>query len=195
MRFCNKPHCFGAGHGGCERQRFLIRPGPFLRGATRHVANICLRLQRQRTLSGKPVANALGASVVGGGRQAEIAELGTQLTQELGRFRQRLDRIKGVVQKALCSRRRHELGDTLSPMAGACYGPHDVGPKTAFPPNDLSKELERQPVCGRRGFEQLANGWWVGCWNGAGIRRRRFLAGEPWRRWVFCPTFRFAWTV
>ena len=74
-------------------------------------------------------------------------------------------------------------------------GPDDVGPKAALPPNDLSKELERQAVWGRRGFEHLANGWWVVCWSGAVVRWRRFLAGVRWKRWVFGPMFRFAWTV
>src|SRR5262245_4561468 len=95
---------------------FLIRPSPFLNGATRHVANIYLRLRRQRPLSRQPVTDALGASVVGGGCQSKIAKSGPQLAHELGRFREGLDRIERIVQMALRSRHRHELSDTLRPL-------------------------------------------------------------------------------
>jgi hypothetical protein len=36
-------------------------------------------------------------------------------------------------------------------MTGTRYRPNGVRPKAAFLPNDLSKELERQAVCDRRG--------------------------------------------
>ena len=85
------------------------------------------------------------------------------------------------MQKALRSRHRHELSDTLRPLTGTRYRPNGVRPKAAFLPNDSSKELERQVVCGRRGFDHLANGQRVGCCGGTIVRRRRFLA-DAWRQ-------------
>src|SRR5205085_7865489 len=59
-----------------------------------HAANVSERLRWQRAFSTKPVLHALGTGVVGGGRAPEIAELGAQLAQKLGRFRQRPGRIE-----------------------------------------------------------------------------------------------------
>src|SRR5499426_4488848 len=67
-----------------------VRPLPLLGGVTGHAANVSERLRWQRAFSTEPVLHALGTGVVGGGCEPEIAKLGAQLAQKLGRLRQRL---------------------------------------------------------------------------------------------------------
>ena len=54
--------------------------------------------------------------------------------------------MEGVVQKALCSRHRHELRDTLRPLTGTGSWPNGIRPKAAFLPNHSSKDVDRQAV-------------------------------------------------
>src|SRR6516164_1675590 len=138
---------------------------PLLRGPARHDADIGLRLRRQRPLSGKPVANASRAGIVGSSCQSEIAELGAQLAQEFGRLGQRLRRIERIAQKALRGRHGHELRDALGLPATACNRADRVGSEPAFLPDDAGEELEGQPVCRRCRFNHLADGGWIGCWR------------------------------
>jgi hypothetical protein len=118
----------------------LLWSSPFLGRTTRYHADIGLRLRRQSPLSSKPVTHALWTGIVSGRCQPEIAELGPQVAQELGRFRQRLGRIERIVQKALCGRHRHKLGDALSPLTAARHRPNGIGPKAALLPNEESDE-------------------------------------------------------
>ena len=126
-----------------------VRPLPLLDGVTGHAANVSKRLRWQRAFSTEPLLHALGTGVVGGGREPEIAELGAQLAQKLGRFRQRLGRIERIEQETLGGRRRHELRDALRTLAAAGDGSHRIGSQAAFLPNQTSEELDRQLVLRR----------------------------------------------
>jgi hypothetical protein len=67
-----------------------------------------------------------------------------------GRFYDGLKWIKGIAQPNPHGRRRHKLSDPLG--AGATYC---MRIKPAFLPDQASKELNRQIVFTRRGFNRL----------------------------------------
>jgi hypothetical protein len=123
---------------------------------TGHAANVSERLRWQRAFSTEPVQHALRTGVVGGGREPEIAEFGAQLAQKLGRFRQRLGRIKRIEQKTLGGRRRHELRDALRTLAAAGHGSHRIRSQAAFLPNQTGEELDWQLVLRRHRLDQWA---------------------------------------
>src|SRR3954470_7615510 len=129
-----------------DRPNVCLGPCPLIRGPTSDSADISSRLRWQCPLLGKPILDALGASIVGGRRQPEIAKLSAQLTQELSRFRQRLDRVERVEQKAFSGGRRHELRDALSPPAAACQWSDRMGHQAAFLPDEPSKNSTGRPL-------------------------------------------------
>ena len=108
--------------------------------------HVVLRFRRQGAPAGEPVAHPLRAGIVGGRRQAEIAELVGELAQELGRFRQRLHRVERIEQPALRRGARHELGDALGALAAARARSDHAGLEPALLPDHPREEFERQVV-------------------------------------------------
>ena len=158
----------------CGRLPALGRPvldrhagdgGDIIAGLARHVAGAV-----------EPFANAARTGVIGRGGKPEIAELLPQLLQEFRRFRQRLDRVKRIEKSALGRRPRHELRHALRAMAAAGHRPDRVGAEAAFLPDHARKELHRQAVIARGGFDHQADRIVADC--GAGRRQKR-AARQP----------------
>ena len=114
-------------------------------------------LRRQRARAGEELAHALRAGIVGGGGEAEIAELAGELAQKFRRLRQRLHRVERIEQAALGRGARHELGDALCARAAARARADDAGLEPALLPDHPREELERQVVGARRQFDHQAD--------------------------------------
>ncbi len=112
--------------------------------------DVVARLLRHRSGAGEPVPHPAGTGIVGGGREAEIAELIAQLAEEFGRLRQRLHGIEGIEQPALVRGARHELRDALRALAVAGDRADRIGLEAALLPDHAREEFERQVVRPRR---------------------------------------------
>ncbi len=138
--------------------RLDLRAGhPVLGSAAGHRANVALRFSRQGCASREPVAHAPRAGIVGGRRQPQVAEGDTQLTQEFRRLRQRLHRIKRVVELPLVCGTGHELRDAECTRAAAGRRADRVRPEIAFTPDHSDEVFERQIVGGGGRFQHQAD--------------------------------------
>ena len=90
--------------------------------------------------------------------------MGAQLTQEFGRFCQRLVGLERVEQQPFGRRRGNELRDALSPLASPRRRSQRIRPQPAFLPNQASEKFNRQTVVDRRGLDQWTKRLW--CVNG-----------------------------
>ena len=115
----------------------------------------CLR--RYAATPADEVAHAARPGIVGGGGEAEIAELAAQLGQESRRLGDGRPWIEGIEQSALIGGVRHELRDPLRPMTAARRRPDGVRLKSAFLPNQPGEEFKRQSVRRRCRFEDQAH--------------------------------------
>src|SRR5579871_428699 len=98
-------------------------------------------------MSGRePVADPMRTGIIRGSGEAEIAELAAKLLQQLRRCRDRLMRIERIAKPVFFCRLWHELRDAQ--RAGVTDG---VVAQSALLPNQVGKELNRQPVVLCRG--------------------------------------------
>ena len=119
---------------------------------------------------GDPVMNPLRTGVVGRRRKPEITKLGAQFLQKFRRFRQRCHWIIHIEQATLARSSRHELGNSLRPLAAAGEGPRRVLLKSTLLPNQPREKLDWEPMRLRRQIDQEAD-------RGRRVRWRRALRG------------------
>jgi len=129
-----------------------LTPSPSLGGLPRYKPDIRIRLPRQATPAGKPIANPPGSGIVGGCRKPEVPELTPQVAQKLCGVGNRFDWIKGVGKTARVRRRWHELRHALRPRAAYCRRI-----KAALLPNQPGEEIDRQIIFSRRRRERITD--------------------------------------
>src|SRR5215813_6037138 len=81
-----------------HRRTAGLRTGPGLRRPAGDCPHVVLRLLRKRSLVGKPILDSLGSRVVGGRREAKVAELLVQIVQQASRRRNRLQRVEWIIE-------------------------------------------------------------------------------------------------
>jgi hypothetical protein len=118
----------------------------------RYKPDIRIRLPRQATPAGKPIANPPGSGIVGGCRKPEVPELTPQVAQKLCGVGNRFDWIKGVGKTARVRRRWHELRHAL--RAGAAYCRRV---EAALLPDQPGEEIDRQLIFRRRRGEGVTD--------------------------------------
>src|SRR5881394_1958055 len=91
--------------------------GPFLDRLAGDDLDVVARLIRHLAALSEPRLDPARAGIVGGGCQAEIAEILEKSLQETGRRRDRRNRVERIVQPDLHRSARHEL--RYAPRAGA----------------------------------------------------------------------------
>ncbi len=100
--------------------------------------NVIARLLGQSGAFLEPIENAPGTRIIGGGGQAQIAELRMKPAQQLRRGRQRLARVEGIADAELLRDLRHELRD--AERAGGAHGP---AVKSALLPDQPHEKSDR----------------------------------------------------
>ena len=128
-----------ARHG--ERDGLVLHAAPFLHRLAGDHAHIVARFLRQPGALRQPVGHALRPRIVGGGRKAEIAEAVDQRAQQLGRSRQRLASVEGIIQANALGRVGHELRDAHRADRA---DRHMI--EAALLPDQVGEEAERQRV-------------------------------------------------
>ena len=99
----------------------------------------------------EPFGDAPRAGIVGGGDEAEIAELQAKLAQKARRSRNRLQGVERVVEPTFGGGLRHELRD-----AHCAFPAHGIVAQPALLPDQIGKERNRQIVVLRRREERIA---------------------------------------
>ena len=144
-------HLFQLGEGGHaatrqrpdERELGIIprRFSPRFDGTAGDAPDIISRLARQLAVMINPLADAVGAGIVGRGGQPEIAKMLAQRVQKARRCRYRLAWIERIGQAGLDRGARHELGNAQ------CAGPaHGIALQLALLPNQIGEKRHRQIV-------------------------------------------------
>jgi Radical SAM superfamily len=136
-------------HRGTSR---LLRSGPCRGGPTCDVSHVVLCLLRQRTLVREPVLDALRPRIISGGGETEIAKLSRQVAQQTRRRRNRLRRIKRIVEAPLVGSLRHELRD-----AQRARRTDHIRSETAFLIKQANEKMRRQIIVADRLGQRCAD--------------------------------------
>src|SRR5208282_4213647 len=154
------------GVGRSRRRR--VRAAPFLDVVAGDRKDVVLRLERQNALAREPVGERVRPGVIGGRRQAEIAEAMGELGQKLRRRRDRGRRIERVGEPAVGGGARHELRDPLRARRTDC-----AGVEGALAPNEPGEEIDRQPLLPGRSLDDPAERRQRVVGRGRGLIRQR----------------------
>ena len=139
---------------------------PSFNRATCHQTHVSLCFTTKYTVGREPVTNSARPGVVGSCSKTEVAKLPVQLTQQLGRFDNRMVRIERIFEAAQSRRLRHELGNPLRPGAAA-------GKSFAAPRQCLAKVCRCQGRSLRLRLTNFRVLFWRCIFIGGGHARRR----------------------
>ncbi len=136
-----------------EGQRLVVdrHAAPGFDGEPGYAHDVAARLARQVAAMFEPFGHAPRPGIVGGGDEAEIAELQAKLAQKARRSRNRLQRVERIVEPAFGGGLRHELRD-----AHGAFPAYGVVAQPALLPDQIGKEWNRQVVILRRRVERIA---------------------------------------